>query len=87
MDKLKETLMNDSLNRNFNEIKAKNPDKTEKQILELAVYKTVSEQRAIDAGLNIEQTGFMGVPNSSMDKKSVLLESVSKSYIQIFILL
>ena len=70
MDKLKETLMNDSLNRNFNEIKAKNPDKTEKQILELAVYKTVSEQRAIDAGLNIEQTGFMGVPNASMDKES-----------------
>ena len=48
MDKLKETLMNDSLNRNFNELKAKNPDKTEKQILELAVYKTVSEQRAIE---------------------------------------
>tara|TARA_B100000029_G_scaffold180107_1_gene177710 strand:+ start:2922 stop:3458 length:537 start_codon:yes stop_codon:yes gene_type:complete len=70
MDKIKETLMNESLNRHYNEIKAKNPTLTDEQILKVAVQKTMQEHKSLESNFNIERIGekdFTPIPQNVID--------------------
>jgi hypothetical protein len=54
MNNLTETLMNEALNRYYKEIKLANPQLSDKEILQIAAGRAITEQRALDAELKIK---------------------------------